>query len=53
MSGKPVIYDTPGRECYHADKGCCARCLDPVHYNPKQAVRVAPKGKPAPPRVIG
>ena len=23
-------YDTPGRECAHADKGCCPKCLDPM-----------------------
>jgi hypothetical protein len=22
-----VRYDTPGRECAHADKGCCPRCM--------------------------
>lgn len=22
-----VIYNTPGRECQHADKGCCPRCI--------------------------
>lgn len=24
---KPVIYHTPGRECAHANKGCCPRCM--------------------------
>lgn len=27
---KQVIYNTPGRECAHADKGCCPACLNPM-----------------------
>ena len=23
----PVIYHTPGRECSHADSGCCPSCM--------------------------
>jgi len=26
-----IIYHTEGRECMHADKGCCPLCLDPMH----------------------
>lgn len=26
---KKVVYKTPGRECAHADKGCCPKCIDP------------------------
>lgn len=28
--GKKVIYRTPGRECSHADRGCCPKCFDPA-----------------------
>lgn len=24
---KRVVFNTPGRECPHADKGCCPQCL--------------------------
>lgn len=27
-----VVYDTPGRECQHADRGCCPRCFDPIKF---------------------
>ena len=31
--GRPkVVYHTPGRECAHADKGCCPKCLDPMEF---------------------
>lgn len=30
FSRPKVTYDTPGRECVHADKGCCKDCLDPM-----------------------
>lgn len=29
-NGGHLVYDTPGRECAHANKGCCPRCLQPV-----------------------
>lgn len=28
--GPRVSYDTPDRECVHADKGCCPACYDPM-----------------------
>jgi hypothetical protein len=27
---KLVIFNTPERECAHADRGCCPKCLDPM-----------------------
>ena len=31
MGGRPrITYDTPERECAHADKGCCPTCYDPM-----------------------
>jgi hypothetical protein len=29
MSQRRIVYDTPGRECRHADDGCCPRCFNP------------------------
>lgn len=26
---KLIVYHTPGRECAHADKGCCPTCFSP------------------------
>jgi hypothetical protein len=26
-----VVYKTPGRECPHADRGCCPKCRGPHH----------------------
>lgn len=31
---KKVIYKTPGRECAHADRGCCPKCIDPCRLMP-------------------
>jgi hypothetical protein len=28
-SQRRIVYDTPGRECKHADDGCCPGCFDP------------------------
>lgn len=30
---KKVSYRTPGRECPHADSGCCPQCLRPCERN--------------------
>lgn len=27
---KGVTYHTPGRECVHADRGCCPACYKPM-----------------------
>lgn len=27
---KSHIYNTPGRECSHALRGCCPKCFDPA-----------------------
>lgn len=26
---KPLVFKTPGRECAHATRGCCPKCLPP------------------------
>lgn len=26
-----LVFKTPLRECSHADRGCCPKCLDPMN----------------------
>jgi hypothetical protein len=33
-----VNYNTPGRECAHADKGCCPRCIEPLAFGRQSKV---------------
>lgn len=36
-----ITYNTPGRECAHAESGCCPSCFDPMQSEITKAVRAA------------